>query len=217
MRTISIKAEGKAKANPDLVIFSISTALTRKEYGESIDASNRLVNRLKQDFESIGFKKEDLKTTNFSTHQVVEYVETGLISKKQERQLEGFKTCHDLKIEFDLDDAKISEVLKCLKNYRRDVQFRIYFSVKNRDAMKREVITDATKNARLNAEILAEASSVKLGDLIKIEYNWNEFNFNSGAYYDADFLCDYGPSDISFTPDSVEISDTAAFVWEIIT
>lgn len=216
MKTISIKGIGKAKADPDLVIFNISTSVMEKEYSESIDASNRLINKLKQDLESIGFKKEDLKTTNFTTRQTFEYVEVGVISKKQERQFKGFNVDHDLKLEFELDDEKVNEVLKCLKNFKRNLQFRIDFSVKNRDAMKKEVIVDATRNARFNAEILAEASSVRLGNLIKIEYNWTEINFNSHAYYDVDMLCcDYESSDIQFTPDSIEIRDTVAFVWEI--
>ena len=35
MRTISIKGVGKAKRNPELVIFNISTSVQSKEYGKS--------------------------------------------------------------------------------------------------------------------------------------------------------------------------------------
>ena len=61
MRTISIKGVGKAKRNPDLVIFNISTSVQSKEYGKSIENSNRLVNKLKNEFEAIGFEKNYLK------------------------------------------------------------------------------------------------------------------------------------------------------------
>ena len=216
MRTISIKGVGKAKRDPDLVIFRISTTAFDKEYASAIDASNRLVNELKNDFKDLGFEKDDLKTTYFTTRQIHESVEVGVFNKRHESQLKGFKAIHDLKIEFDLDNDKINEVLGCLKNYGKDVEFDIEFSVKNKDSMKREVILDATRNARFNAEILAEASSVKLGDLIKIEYNWSDVRFISRAQYDINELsCEYSPEHIEFTPDSIEISDSVSFVWEI--
>ena len=216
MRTISIKGTGKAKRDPDLVIFDISTSAQSEVYADSVVESNRLVNKLKQAFEDMGFKKDDLKTVNYHTHPVYEYVEVGVVNKRSKRELECFEVSHDLKIEFDLDNDKINEVLNCLKDFRNSVDFNIRFSVKDKDSMKRDVILDATKNARANAEILAEASSVRLGDLIKIEYNWSDFHFYSIADYDCnmDVSKEYSPY-MEFTPDSIEISDNVSFIWEI--
>lgn len=216
MRTISIKGTGKAKRDPDLVIFDISTSAQSEVYADSVVESNRLVNKLKQSFEDMGFNKDDLKTVNYHTRPVYEYVEVGVVNKRSKRELECFEVSHDLKIEFDLDNDKINEVLNCLKDFRNGVDFNIRFSVKDKDSMKRDVILDATKNARTNAEILAEASSVRLGDLIKIEYNWSDFHFYSIADYDCcmDVSKEYSPY-MEFTPDSIEISDNVSFIWEI--
>lgn len=215
MRTISIKGTGKAKRDPDLIIFDISTSAQSEVYADSVVESNRLVNKLKQAFEDMGFNKDDLKTVNYHTRPVYEYVEVGVVNKRSKRELECFEVSHDLKIEFDLDNDKINEVLNCLKDFRNGVDFNIMFSVKDKDSMKRDVILDATKNARTNAEILTEASSVRLGDLIKIEYNWSDFHFYSIADYDCCMDADdYSPY-MEFTPDSIEISDNVSFIWEI--
>ena len=42
--------------------------------------------------------------------------------------------------------------------------------------MKKDLLINATENARFHAEILAEASSAKLGDLLKIDYGWLMLN-----------------------------------------
>ena len=216
MKTISIKGVGKARRNPDLAIFKISTSTRRKEYSQSIDASNMLVNDLKRDFEEMGFQKDDFKTVSFNTRPIYQSVEVGLVNKTHRMELECFEVSHDLKIEFDLDNDRINEVLKCLKGFGDEVQFAIDFSVKDKQSMKRDVIVDATKTARFNAEVLCEASSVELGDLIMIEYNWVDFNFYSRSYYDVDAncMCDCDEY-MEFNPDTIEISDSVSFVWEI--
>lgn len=81
--------------------------------------------------------------------------------------------------------------------------------------MKRDVIVDATRNARFNAEVLAEASSVKLGDLIKIEYNWVDFNFISSTDFDMSMSYMYDNTSMDFAPEEIEITDNVSFVWEI--
>lgn len=216
MKTISIKGVGKARRNPDLVIFRISTSARREEYSQSIDASNRLVNDLKRNFEEMGFPRDDLKTVSFNTRPIYQSVEVGLVNKTHRRELECFEVSHDLKIEFDLDNDRINEVLKCLKGFGDDVQFEIDFSVKDKESMKRDVIVDATKTARFNAEVLCEASSVELGDLVNIEYNWVDFNFYSRSYYDLNANCMSDRDDfMEFNPDAIEISDSVSFVWEI--
>lgn len=215
MKTISIKGTGNAKRDPDLVIFRIQTSARQKEYSDAVEASNVLVNTLKGELESLGFDGKDLKTITFDTRPIFEHVEVGIIAKKQERQLHCFEVNHDLKLEFGMDNDRINDVIKCLKGFRKDIQFDIGFSVSDTDSIKREVIMNATKNARFNAEILAEASGVKLGDLIKIEYNWHDVNFISRSdiqmrlesYYDANYM--------EFNPDSIEISDDVLFVWQI--
>lgn len=216
MKTISIKGTGKAKRDPDLVIFNISTTAQANELEDSVDASNGLISELKNDFESMGFERDDLKTVNFHTRPVYEYFEVGVVNKRHERKLKCFEVNHDLKIEFDLENEKINDVLNCLKNYRDNLDFNMRFSVKDKDSMKKDVMLDATRNARFNAEVLAEASSVELGNLIKIEYSWGDFHFYSRVDYDCcmDDTNDYSPY-VEFHPDSIEISDNVSFVWEI--
>ena len=215
MRTISIKGTGKAKRSPDLVIFNISTSVQSDEYSVSISQSNKLVNKLKKDFESLGFERDDLKTVYYNTRPVYESVEVGVIEKRYRSVLIGHEVNHNLKIEFDLDNDRINEVLNCLKKYESDLDFNIRFSVKDREGMKRDVIVDATRNARFNAEVLAEASQLRLGELLKIEYNWVDFNFTSHS--DIGMCLEYSMDEhVEFSPEDIEITDNVSFVWEIL-
>ena len=77
-----------------------------------------------------------------------------------------------------------------------------------------------TKNARFNAEILAKSSEAKLGQLLKIEYEWDDTDFKSNTrLYDFDGYSRRSAVLINQTdicPEDIEISDVATFVWELI-
>ena len=61
---------------------------------------------------------------------------------------------------------------------------------------------------------------VKLGQLLTIQYNWDEIIINSSARYEYDckpkIVCGaVSGSAIDFTPDDIDLKDEACFVWAI--
>lgn len=218
MRTITIKGKGKAIRNPDLVICWISATTLEEEFNDSLEAMNKLVEDMKISLKENGFNDDDLKTVTFDINQRYGHVKKGIINKEYQQKFLGFHIEHALKLEFDLDNNKITKLVNCLKKFSDNIEFRLVFSVKDKEDMKKEVLINATENARFNAEILAEASSAKLGDLIKIDYGWVDVNFESNtdmshAMRHSDTI-DY--SMMNITPEEIEISDNITFVWELI-
>lgn len=218
MRTITIKGTGKAIRNPDLVICEISATTLEEEFNDSLESMNKLVDDIKISLKENGFNDDDLKTVTFDISQRYGHVKKGIINKEYQQKFLGFHIEHELKLEFDLDNNKITKLVNCLKKFSANIEFRLIFSVKDKEGMKKEVLINATENARFHAEILAEASSAKLGKLIKIDYGWVDVNFESNtdlshAMRSIDTL-DYSMMDIN--PEEIEISDNVTFVWELI-
>ena len=97
-------------------------------------------------------------------------------------------------------------------------QLTIAFTVKDATAINEEMLRSATVNAKRKAEILCEASNVKMGQLLSIDYNWGELNIYSNTRYDMAEDCMpmmAMPKSIDIEPDDIDVSDTATFVWEI--
>ena len=195
MRTITIKGRGKSVKDPDLAIINISVSIVKEKFDDALDSMNDLIDELKGSLQNIGFEENDLKTITFNIEQKYDYVEKGIINKEYKNKFVGFQINHNLKLEFDFDNNKLSEVFHCLKNFDEKLEFRLHFSVKDKENMKKEVLINATENAKYKAEILAEASSAKLGDLIKIDYDWVDFNFVSRT--NLDVYDDYDAYEIS--------------------
>ncbi len=68
----------------------------------------------------------------------------------------------------------------------------------------------------MRAEILCDASGVKLGELINIDYNWGEINFYSSTSYMLSESANYDASPMHFNPDDIRIKDSVTFIWEIL-
>lgn len=67
--------------------------------------------------------------------------------------------------------------------------------------------------------MLCEASGVKLGQLLIIDYNWDELNVYSDTKYKFDersFRELSAIPSMDIEPDNIDVQDTATFVWEIV-
>lgn len=71
-------------------------------------------------------------------------------------------------------------------------ELSIAFTVKDPTAVNEALLREATVNAKKKAELLCEASGVKLGQLLTIDYNWDELNIFSNTRYDMaeDCICE---------------------------
>jgi len=94
----------------------------------------------------------------------------------------------------------------------------ISFTVKEPEAVNRQLLQAAAANARGKAEALCAASGVTLGELQRIEYDWSELRAFSRTAVSADreaMPMMKNAFRANMTPEEIQLSDSAAFVWEI--
>lgn len=220
MRTITIKGGGKSTKSPDLIILKFSIEMSDEKFEVALNSMTDLINKLNDSLENIGFSKNDLKTISYNIERSYDYVKKGIINKEYENKFAGYEISQELKLEFDFDTAILSDVLNSLNEFSEYLDFELIFSVKDKELMKKEVLVNATKNAKFNAEILAEASEAKLGQLLKIEYDWDdtEFKSNTRLYGFEGYIRRSAVliNQTDIVPEDIEISDVVTFVWELI-
>lgn len=212
-RTIAVKGVGTASSKPDFVTLSFRISYTDMDYKNAVNGANRRVSALENAVVGIGFDKTDLKTLSFN-------VNTEHKSVKQEngdynRVFAGFSCVYGMKLSFDFNSQRLSETLTAIAESAFDSEIDVNFTVKNPEAVKAELLKSAAKNAREKAEILAEASGVTFGELLAINYDWTDIVFASETRYCRSECVKYDMAMPEFTPDDIESSDSATFVWEI--
>ena len=215
-RTITVKGIGKVSAKSDYVVLSMSLQAHHMHYEKTMDEATEQFEQLKKSLVSVGFDEESIKTKSFDVRIDQKRVDDKNGNYKY--VFNGYIVSHTLKVEFDFDSKMLSYALNAVATCLANPQLTIAFTVKNATAINEMMLRSATVNAKRKAEILCEASNVKMGQLLSIDYNWGELNIYSKTRYDMDEDCMPMVSMsklIDIEPDDIDVSDTATFVWEI--
>lgn len=214
-RTITVKGTGNVSIKPDLIVITLNLETLNHDYDRTMELAAEAVKDLQTAAQSIGFEKNDLKTTSFNirTH----YKSYRDKDNNYKNRFDGYACEQGLKLEFDFDTALMSKVLKAIAKAQTNPQLNVLFSIKDKAAVSEELLISATENAKHKAEILTKASGVTLGELINIDYNWGELNLFSQTRYDVELknmiVSEAAAPDIE--PDDIDLRDTVTFVWEI--
>ncbi len=211
-REITVKGVGRVSAAPDLIVLSMKLESHDYSYDKAMNKASDKIAKLQDALLELGFKKEEIKTSDFD-------VNTDYNSYKEKegnyhRDYNGYKVNHRLKLRFNLDMELLSRTLMVISDCLSNPQLSIDFAIKDKTKVNEEMLIEASKNARRKAEILCKASHVKLGQLVRIDYNWSE----ADIYSRTDFKLSDGMlsgRSIDIEPEDIEISDTVSFVWEI--
>jgi len=213
--TITVKGTGQASASPDDVIITLDLDSIDLNYDKAMACASQKVDKLTETVLSCGFDKDVLKTTRFDVSPHYEWVKDKYGDSKN--VFKGYKVTHNLKVEFDFDTQKLSQVLSAIAGCVAKPELDIRFTVKDTGPLKEELLKSAVNNARHNAEILCEAAGVTLGVLRDIDYSWSEINVYSHTTYNMDCLA--APSvreeGIDFVPEDIDVRDTVTMVWDI--
>lgn len=216
MKTITVKGQGKISVKPDLIIVSMTLESKDKDYDKTMQSAAEKIDAVNKSLEKIGFNKNAVKTTNFNVRTDYENVRDD--GGRYKNVFKGYVCNHNLQVEFDFDTKRLAEVLAAISTCLAKPEFSIAFTVKDKSAINKELLQSAAKNAKEKAEILCEASGVKLGELSSIDYSWGDINVYSNTDYRVQgrmMKAEACLANIDIEPDDISVSDCATFVWEI--
>ncbi len=216
-RLITVKGIGTLTVPVDYIEIQFHLRETNKEYEKGYDLFEKHILDLQNTLTSCGFEKKELKTSEVNV--VPDYDRV----KKNGRYTEVLKEYDfgaDLILRFDFDSQKLADVIKSVSKSKSAPEIEIDFTVKDKEAVKKNLLVASAKDAREKADLLCEAMNVKLGKLLTINYNWDEITIHSPTNYRLEDprrldLCCCERSLIDFTPDDIRVNDDASFVWEI--
>ena len=216
-RTLTVKGTGSVKIPPDMTVVSMTLRSLDKDYEKSMNKSAEQLSALKKALTTVGFKDEDLKTSNYNVCTEHESVRDEYGNYKS--VFAGYACIQSLVLEFDFDTVRLGKVISAISSSVADPEMNISFTVRDKNAVSEALLRSATENARAKAEVLADASGVKLHALLSIDYNWGNINVVSNTGFMMEKRC-MGMNDcceeaMVFTPEDISVTDNVTFVWEI--
>lgn len=197
-RTITVTGQSKLSIPPDSIVINMILTTLKEEYNEAIEAAGEDLNELRKWLNTIGFTKEEIKTTDFQVNTRYENVKDN--SENFKRVFKGYEVINRLRVEFPEDPIKLAKVLNSLSGCSAKPEFSISYEIKDKKEFEERLIQAAIIDATSKAEKMVAAARVKLGKLIKID-GGNSFigsaNNRLMALKESDASLDLEPANIT--------------------
>lgn len=163
VRTMNVTGAGQVFLAPDIAYINIGVRSEEATASEAVTGNNRATQKVITALKKAGVDEKDIRTTNFSIWPNQQYSPMGEqlgISYVVDNSV--FVTVRDLGALGDLIDAAV----KAGANTVNSVQFN---AEDKTDAVK-TAREEAIKDAKVQAQELADAAGVKLGEIQSIEF-----------------------------------------------
>ena len=212
---ITIKGTGKLNIKPDVVIFNLKLESKDFAYNITLEKMSKLMIDLEDAINKFGFKKDSLKTSYFNIDTNYE----NILDEKNVYKSEfvGYICNQWINVECDLDMELIGKILNSIGKTNINPNLSLNFSVKDKDKINKELLVQATKDANIKANILAETSLLKLGEIVNINYDFQNNGFLSGTKYEINnnSLVYSKSANIEFNPEDILLQEFVTITWEL--
>lgn len=218
-RTIKVTGKGRLSLKPDTICLTITQEATVKEYEEAVRGSAESKNALDEGLSELGFKKQDIKTINFNIDTVYENYQAS--DKSWKNRLVGYRYVHSMRLQFAADNELLGRVMYALAHSSGEPHFTISYTVSDVEAAKNELLARAVADSKGKAEVLAKAAGVELGELLTVDYSWDEIEFVSRPMNRmavpkmATMSMADNSYEIGIEAEDINVEDNVTLVWEI--
>lgn len=215
-KTIRTAGTGSLSLKPDLIRLEMTISGTRREYDETMLLSAEQSSALCGCFRSIGFDEKAVKTSSFNISS--EYENRRDDEGNYKRVFVGYGFRQELHVEFDADNALLGRVLTAISGCSAVPEFRIEYTVRDRETARLELLDRAVADSKLKAERLAKAAGMRgilVAQNIVSDGDVPDMSVRPlGGMMLAKCANECAAPDI--TPEDVKISDTVSVVWQVV-
>lgn len=166
---ITVGGKGVVKARPDRVslTFEVSTLNMKSDVGfAALKAKNET---LAAALTEAQVKADEMKISNLRMNPQYEYGSMG-------RTFKGYRQAVTYVVTIELDMDRVQKIYKTIAETKTGEEISLDFFIGDDRKYRSEAKRLAVKDAKATAELLAEASGVKLGKVEEISYQAGEFS-----------------------------------------
>lgn len=212
MKTITVKGTGKSVCSPDTTAIGFALETVCADYAECVKKSDEIYQKLAAAIIGCGFKKNALKTSDYSVYAKYENVREG---NEYKNKFAGYCCTRNVNVKFKTDFKLLGSILSASAASGSNAHINISFTLKNPEKAAETALKRAAEDCRTKAEILAEAAGVKLKQIIAVEYGSKEMHPVSPTVYKRSAETFAAANVCEITPEDIEHTESATITWEI--
>ncbi len=162
---MEVQGQGRMLVQPDQTLVLVQVQSASSEAGRAVQVVTERVEQLLKKLQDAGFKKEEIKTSQFFLNEQNEWRDGNMIRN-------GYLASQTMEIKFSLDPKRMTKLTSVFADTQDGVTFQFTFglSEKLRQQVKEELIRKALQDARDKASVIARSANIRLGAIHKIDY-----------------------------------------------
>jgi len=184
-RTISVNGTGSITTNPDVAYISIGVHTESANPKEALISNTSQAQDVVTAIKALDVADEDIQTSNFNVYPTYEYGPNGeTLGTKYVVDNTVYVTVRDL--------TTLGEMLQAVVTSGANNINGITFDILDKDALASEARVKAVENAQKQAQDIADAAGVELGDLMYVNVYYSGTTYpqyegkGGGGAYSAD-------------------------------
>ena len=215
MKTLKVQGKGHVSVTPDTCKYSVLVTTKNCDYQSAYNVLNIEVDNFRKRLINVGIPADEIKTSDYSITAVTTY------SREEGKSVsDGYKGTHRLSVETALDKKRMDAVFNALACGTGDdsceSSISISFGVSDPESVRKQLLRNSVAVAKTNAETIADAAGITLGQINSIEYGWSEVRFYNEVDYDSAPCCGEEPCPPDIQPNDLNASDTVTVIYEIL-
>ena len=204
-RTLTVTGSGMVTLTPDIAYVSIGVHTQNASATNAMNENNTMAQSVMNVIKGFSVDDKDIQTTNFSIYPQQQYDDKGNIT--------GILYVVDNTVYVTVRDlTKLGELLDAVVRAGANNINSISFDVADKAAALSQARLAAVQNARQQADELASATGVSVGDVQTISY-YDSTAPTAIQYARADMAG--APSSVPVSAGSMQITTTVTIVYEI--
>ena len=148
------------EVEPDTAFINMAVETKAETANAAKTANAKVMEAIMKNLKSFGIKEKNIKTTGYSLSQ--HYKQDG----KNRSIPAGYILVHNLNVKVE-DINKTGSVIDTMLIAGANQFNGVLFTISNREKIERDLLIEATKNAKEKAEIVAIAGGRQLGKLLR--------------------------------------------------
>jgi uncharacterized protein len=204
-RTISVTGTGEVPLTPDIARISIGVRTQGADVAEAMASNNAQAQEVVEALKELGVAERDIQTSNFSIYPQQQYDERGqVVETTFVVENTVYVTVRELEDLGDLLDAAVGRGANSI--------YGIQFDVEEKDGAISEARQAAVENAHAQAQELASAAGVRLGQIQSI----STISTYPGPIFDGrGVAAEQAAAGVPISPGQLIITAEVSVVYEI--
>ncbi len=166
-RTLSVSAIGTASGSPDIAYAQLGVEIRNENIGDALTEANATMQAVTDALTGSGIEPNDIQTTQFNVYQ--EGQPQPMPGAEEQAMPPAQYVVSNIVQVTVRDITRVSDVIQTALDAGANRVYGLTFGLADPDALRSQARQEAARRAGVQAQELAQAFNVQLGDPVRIE------------------------------------------------